>query len=74
MSRQVRTSTSRLYIVSIEPEQAAEILSVGRSAAYEMVASDTFMTPLTPAGRTLRKILTIPLLDDAGVSYKLVSE
>ena len=73
MSRQVRTADGALYPVSTNPEHAAEILSIGRSAAYEMVQDGTFPTPLAPAGKNLRKILTIPLLDYAGISHTVVS-
>jgi len=69
----VRTATGTVYALTMSPDQAAQLLGLGRSAAYEMVANGTWPTPLTPASRTTRRILTLPLLQYAGIPYEFVT-
>ena len=71
---QIRAANGALYALTMSPEQAAALLGLGRSTAYEMVQDGTWPTPLTPAGRTLRKILTVPLLSYAGMTYEFVAQ
>jgi hypothetical protein len=56
------------------PGEAATLLGLGRSSAYEMVQQGTWPTPLTPAGQVTRRILTLPLLQYAAIPYEFVNQ
>lgn len=66
----IRAAKGATYALTCSPAEAAALLGLGRSSAYEMVANGTWRTPLTPAGRTLNRILTLPLLAYAGVQWE----
>ena len=73
-SATVRAANGTVYALTMSPGEAAALLGLGRSSAYEMVQQGTWPTPLTPAGRTLRKMLTVPLLSYAGMTYEFVPQ
>jgi len=56
----------------MSPQEAASLLGLGRTAAYEMVKDGTWPTPLTPASKATHRILTLPLLQYAGIPYEFV--
>lgn len=56
---------SRLPAV-VDISTAARVLGVGRSAAYELVRSGAWPTPVIRLGKSIR-IPTAPLLDLVGV-------
>ena len=69
----VRAANLAIYALT-SADQAAQLLGLGRSAAYEMVRDGTWPTPLTPAGKITRRIWTLPLLSFAGMPYEFVNE
>jgi hypothetical protein len=69
----VRAANGATYALTMSPGAAAALLGLGRSAAYEMVSAGTWPTPTTPASATTHRILTLPLLAYAGISYEFVS-
>lgn len=64
------TTTSVLDLSNLPPTldlvEAARILGIGRTLAYEMVREETWPTPIVRAGRKIR-IPTVPLLQLLGV-------
>jgi len=69
---QVRAANGTLYALTMTPDEAARLLGLGRSSAYEMVTSGSWPTPLTPASKATHRILTLPLLQYAGIPYEFV--
>lgn len=68
----IRAANGATYALTMSPGEAAALLGLGRSGAYQMVSDGTWPTPLTLAGRTLNRILTVPLLRHAGIPYEFV--
>ena len=68
----VRDANGQLYALTMSPAEAAALLGLGRTSAYEMVASGTWPTPVTPASKVTHQVLTLPLLAYAGMPYEFV--
>jgi hypothetical protein len=68
----VRAADGTVYALTMSPDEAAALLGLGRSSAYEMVSNGTWPTPTTPASSTTHRILTLPLLQYAGVQWEFV--
>lgn len=66
----IRAANGQLYALTMSPAEAAALLGLGRSSAYDMVSKGTWPTPTTPAGATTRRVLTLPLLQYTGISYE----
>ena len=73
-SATVRAANGTVYALTMSPGEAAVLLGLGRSAAYEMVQQGTWPTPLTPAGKVTRRILRLPLLQYAAIPYEFVNQ
>jgi hypothetical protein len=72
MRTQVRAADGTLYALTMSADEAAALLGLGRSSAYEMVRDGSWPTPLTPASKVTHRILTLPLLAYAGIGYEFV--
>jgi hypothetical protein len=71
-SATVRAANGSVNALTMSPAEAASLLGLGRSSAYEMVQKGTWPTRLTPASSTTHRILTLPLLVYAGIPYEFV--
>lgn len=50
--------------------EAAQLLGIGRTSAYQMAAAGTFPVPVLRLGRSIR-IPTVPLLELLGLSNRV---
>lgn len=66
-TRQLTDEQVRTLPAVVDVPTAASILGVGRTAAYELIRTDRWPTPVLHLGKLIR-IPTAPLLDLVGVS------